>query len=57
VIRGKWRIRWIDAQGKRRSEVFSDRATAVTKLREREQEAEEISGQVSRSPVAANCIA
>lgn len=40
--RGKWRIRWIDAEGKRRSEVFADYNDAKRALRAREVEADEI---------------
>lgn len=40
--RGKWRIRWIDADGKRRSEVYDDFNDAKRALRAREVEADEI---------------
>ena len=39
---GMWRIRRIDADGKRRSEVHEKRDDAVFRLREHEQEAAEI---------------
>lgn len=38
---GKWRIRWVDENGERRSEVFDDRREAVFQLQQRELEAEE----------------
>lgn len=37
-----WRIRWIDEQGRRRSETYDEYKDAVFKLREHEQEVEEI---------------
>ena len=40
--RGKWRIRWIAADDTRRSEVYSERTSAVSALRRRQLEAEEI---------------
>jgi integrase len=40
--RGKWRIRWIDADGKRRSEVYADYNDAVRAGRRRQVEADEI---------------
>ncbi len=40
--RGKWRIRWIDADGKRRSEVYEDHNDALRAQRRREVEADEI---------------
>ena len=40
--RGKWRIRWIDAEGARRSEVFEDFNDAKRALRARQVEADEI---------------
>lgn len=39
--RGKWRIRWIDEHGERKSEVFDDRREAAFQLQQRELEAEE----------------
>jgi integrase len=38
---GRWRIRWLDEHGKRRSETFDDRKEAAFALRKREHEAEE----------------
>jgi integrase len=38
---GKWRIRWIDENGHRRSEVFADRREAAFQLQQHELEAEE----------------
>ncbi len=38
----KWRIRWTDERGKRRSDVFDDFKTASHELKKRETEAEEI---------------
>jgi len=40
--RGKWRIRWIDAEGQRQSEVYEDFNDAKRALRAREVEADEI---------------
>ena len=40
--RGKWRIRWLDADGKRQSEVFEDYNDAKRALRGRQVEADEI---------------
>ncbi len=40
--RGKWRIRWLDADGRRQSEVYTDKADALFKLREHQQEVDEI---------------
>jgi hypothetical protein len=40
--RGKWRIRWVDERGKRRSAVFDDYRRAQTELSRRQVEAEEI---------------
>jgi hypothetical protein len=40
--RGKWRIRWIDAEGRRQSEVFDDFNDSKRALRAREVEADEI---------------
>jgi integrase len=40
--RGKWRIRWTDENGERRSEVFKEHRDAVFQLRAREREVEEI---------------
>lgn len=37
----KWRIRWVDENGKRQSEVFDDRREASFQLQQRELEAEE----------------
>src|SRR5450631_806708 len=49
--RGKWRIRWIDAEGKRQSEVFEDFNDARRALRGREVEADEIrAGSRARRP-------
>ena len=49
--RGRWRIRWIDATGIRRSAVFDEYRVAQTELRRREVEADEVRrGQ--REPVA-----
>ena len=38
---GAWRIRYLDENGVRRSEVFADHIQAVFELRQRELEAEE----------------
>ncbi len=38
---GKWRIRWVDENGERKSEVFDDRREASFQLQQRELEAEE----------------
>jgi integrase len=38
---GKWRIRWVDENGDRKSEVFDDRREAAFQLQQRELEAEE----------------
>ncbi len=38
---GKWRIRWIDENGHRQSEVFEDRREAAFQLQQHELEAEE----------------
>jgi integrase len=40
--RGKWRIRWQDAAGKRHSEVYDDHEEAVLQLRRHEGDAAEI---------------
>jgi integrase len=40
--RGKWRIRWFDERGGRRSEVFDDYRIALTKLREHEVATEQV---------------
>lgn len=37
-----WRIRWIDAEGRRRSEVYDDNADAAFKLRQHQLEAEQV---------------
>lgn len=37
-----WRIRWIDAEGRRQSEVHDDHADAVFKLRQHQLEAEQV---------------
>lgn len=39
---GKWRIRWVDEHGARRSEVYEDRRTAKAELARHEHEAHEI---------------
>jgi hypothetical protein len=41
-FRGKWRIRWIDHEGKRQSDVFDVYAEAEKELRKRQVEAEEV---------------
>jgi integrase len=40
--RGRWRIRWFDQDGHRQSEVYDDHRDAAFKLREHQQEVEEI---------------
>lgn len=40
--RGKWRIRWLDQDGKRHSEVYDDFRDASFKLREHQQQVDEI---------------
>ncbi|MBI5500859.1 MAG: site-specific integrase [Deltaproteobacteria bacterium] len=40
--RGKWRIRWLDENGERRSEVYDDRRDATFKLHQHQAEVEEI---------------
>src|SRR5580658_5468225 len=40
--RGKWRIRWIDSDGKRRREVFQEYGDAIRALRGRQVEADEV---------------
>jgi hypothetical protein len=40
--RGKWRIRWLDADGKRQSEVFEDYNDATRALRGRQVETDEV---------------
>jgi integrase len=40
--RGKWRIRWIDAEGRRQSDVFDSYNEAERQLRKRQVEAEEV---------------
>jgi len=44
-----WRIRWIDENGKRKSEVYSKKEDAVFKLREHEHHAEQVRRRL-RSP-------
>ncbi|HET6437594.1 MAG TPA: hypothetical protein VFG59_06020, partial [Anaeromyxobacter sp.] len=39
---GKWRIRWVDEDGRRHSEVYDKREDAVFKLREHEHRVQEI---------------
>lgn len=39
---GKWRIRWVDAEGKRHSEVLDDHADAAFKLRQHQLEIEQV---------------
>ncbi|MCP4604390.1 MAG: site-specific integrase [Proteobacteria bacterium] len=41
-FRGKWRIRWVDALGKRRSEIYEDHNDAKFKLKQHELEKEEV---------------
>lgn len=48
--RGKWRIRWIDRQGKRRSEVYTSHKEAEHMLRVRQVEAEEIRSGIRPTP-------
>lgn len=48
---GKWRIRWVDENGKRRSEVYDERRDAILKLREHELHVQEIKRGLRR-PVA-----
>src|SRR5687767_3941991 len=40
--RGKWRIRWVDEHGHRRSEVYDSHSDAAFKLTQHENEAEEV---------------
>jgi len=49
--RGKWRIRWLDPNGERRSEVYDDHKDAAFKLRQHQQEVEEICRGL-RAPIA-----
>jgi integrase len=49
---GQWRIRWIDAEGRRRSETHEDRAEAVRALRTHEAEADEIRRGLRRPEIA-----
>jgi hypothetical protein len=49
--RGKWRIRWLDENGARRSEVYDDYKDAAFKLRQHQQEVEEIRRGL-RAPIA-----
>ncbi len=39
---GKWRIRWVDENGSRQSEVYSDFKTTNYELKKRENEVQEI---------------
>ena len=48
--RGKWRIRWVDEQGRRRSAVFDDYRRAQTELSRRQVEVEEIQRGVRNAP-------
>lgn len=52
--RDKWRIRWFDENGIRRSEVFDDYRTAQQELSKREAEATEVREGLRspRSPAA-----
>ncbi len=52
---GMWRIRWIDENGKRKSEVYSKREDAVFKLREHEHHVEQIRRRL-RSPDPADVL-
>jgi len=45
---GRWRVRWIDAAGKRRSETFSTEAAARAGLRRRQVETDNIRAGVAR---------
>ena len=47
--RGKWRVRWVDENGMRRSAVYADRKTASQELKRREAEVVEIKAGL-RSP-------
>jgi hypothetical protein len=38
---GRWRIRWLDEHGQRKSETFDDRKEAAFALRKHEHKAEE----------------
>ena len=48
-FRNKWRIRWYDEHGKRRSQFYDDKRDAAFKLREHEQLVEEVHRKL-RSP-------
>lgn len=50
---GRWRIRWIDADGKRRSEVYIKHRDAELALQRHEVEAEEIRRGLRPKPLAA----
>jgi integrase len=51
--RGKWRIRWIDADGQRRSEVYENFTDAKRALRARQVEADEVrAGTRAKRPEA-----
>ena len=39
---GRWRIRWFDQNGHRQSEVYDDHRDAAFKLREHQQEVEQV---------------
>lgn len=51
---GKWRIRWIDERGERRSATYDDYKTAVFMLKKLETEAEEVRRGLRAVPVRAN---
>lgn len=49
--RGKWRIRWFDSSGRRKSEVFENRRDAEFALRRHEVDADEIRRGLRPAPV------
>lgn len=54
---GKWRIRWVDENGQRQSEVFDDYREAAFQLRQRELEAEERRRGLKAAPVVPKTFA
>ena len=56
ACRGKWRIRWIDAQGKRQSDVYESYNEAERQLRKRQVEADEIKRGLRNAPPSEKTI-
>jgi len=50
ACRDKWRIRWIDAEGHRQSDVYDSYNEAERQLRKRQVEADEIKRRVRNAP-------